>query len=110
MARTQQILLAMGEPEAFALLDRLRYGPEKQTKLARAAGVAESAASSRIERLESLGLVRRSSARAALEIVERDAFEAVFEAADRLTGLLLAAEVAENDRRLERYEGVDKES
>ena len=99
MARTQQLLAAIGDPEGFALLDVLRKGPMKQTQLAAAAGVPGGTASARVDVLVALGILTRPTARGALEITHPAAFDAVIRAADALNGVLLRADLEDHERR-----------
>ena len=99
MPRTQQLLAAIGDPDGFALLDVLRRGPRKQTKLASEAKVAGATASARVDVLVALGLVARPSARGELSITHPESFDAVIAAADALTGVLLAEALEEHQER-----------
>ena len=101
MPRTQQLLAAIGDPDGFALLDALRHGSMGQTELARTASVPAGTASARIDVLLALGMVARPSARGALSITHPDAFRAVIDAANALTGVLLEEQVNEHRRRLQ---------
>lgn len=109
MPRTQQILAAVGDPDGFALLEVLRRGPQKQSRLAVDAGVAGGTASARIDVLIALGVIGRSSARGELSISFPDDFAAMMDAADSFTGVLLAAEVEEHERRREEEHGGPEE-
>jgi hypothetical protein len=103
MSRTQKILGAIGDPDGFALLDRLRDSTtEKQGALAKRAGVPGGTAAARVEVLLALGLVRRPSARGELSIAHPDAFEDVLAAADRLAELLLGEETSAQRARATR--------
>jgi DNA-binding Lrp family transcriptional regulator len=99
VTRTQQLLEAIADPDAFAMLEILRRGPKKQTRLAEEAGVAAGTASARIDVLVALGVIRRPTARSELSISEAAGFEEVIRAADALNGLLLGSAMEDHQRR-----------
>jgi len=99
MSRTQHLLTALGQREGFALLEALRSGPLKQTELAKRAHVPAGTASARVELLEALGLITRESSRSPLHLTRPLEYDALISAVDHLAELLLADELAAQERR-----------